>query len=266
MKKLMRIKNCFESYDMDFVDDLEACIQVYDEPETIMKYFQTMSKKNRNLFRSNLIQKIKIVQQEIRNVIVDTVRIKNKQNKNWIILNAPLDYILVKKLIDEDLNPIQMVFFQDSDPMHNILLLNDEISDSHRYNYNEVSENVKNGMSYRTTVERIKYHEFVNKIDNPLDISISDDDFIVAEFEEHEENEQVNNISHEYLMGIIIPVIIQRLNQYIENLLVQWKHLINHISEETDQFMDFNIIVCEPNSTKNVLKMLIEDTLYYMKK
>lgn len=265
-RQLIRLKNYFESYDIDFLDDLYECIRAYDEPEILTKYFLMMSKKNRKNFRSNFIKKIKNVQPDLINVIVDTVRIKNQLNINWIIFNAPLDVVLVKKLIDEGLNPIQIVFFHDSDPMHNVLLLNDEMSNSYRNNYQAIIENVKNGKRYGTTVERIKYPEFVNTIENSLDIStekITEDE---VEITEHKENKHDNYISHDHLMGIIVPEITERLNQYTENLLIQWHTLKTHISKETDQNMDFNIIECNPNSTTNLLKILIEDTLYYIKK
>lgn len=266
----MRLKNYFESYDIDFLDDLYECIRVYDEPESLKKYFQNMSKKNRKIFRSSFIKTKKNIQPDLINVVVDKVRIKNKQNINWIIVNAPLDFVLVKKLIDEDLNPIQMVFFHDSDPMHNVLLLNDEISNNYRNNYEKILENVQNGKRYGTVVERIKYPEFVKKTENPLDIPITEDEFFEDEVEtaEYEENVvfDVNFINHDHLMEIIIPEISERLNQYTENLLVEWQALKNHISKETAQAMNFNIIVCKPNSTTNLLRLLIEDTLYYIKK
>jgi len=165
---------------------------------------------------------------ELLNVIVDTVRIKNKININWVIVNAPIDVILVNKLIDEDLNPIQMVFFHDSDPNHSVLLSNDEMSDSFRNNYENILENVKIGKKY--AVERIKYPKFFNENENPLNISserITDDESFEEEVEtaELEEDKQVNYLSHDHLLGIIVPEIIERLNQYTENLLVQWQTL-----------------------------------------
>jgi len=36
----MRLKNYFESYDIDFLDDLYECIRAYDEPENLKKYFK----------------------------------------------------------------------------------------------------------------------------------------------------------------------------------------------------------------------------------
>ncbi|XP_060872308.1 adenylate kinase 9-like [Metopolophium dirhodum] len=269
-RQLMRLKNYFESYDIDFLDDLYECIRVYDEPESLTKYFQNMSKKNRKIFRSNFINTKKNIQPDLINVVVDTVQIKNQQNINWIIVNAPLDFVLVKKLIDEGLKPIQMVFFHDSDPMHNVLLLNDEISNNYRNNYEKILENVQNGKRYGTAVERIKYPEFVKKTENSLDISIIEDEFFEDEVEtaEYEENVvfNVNYISHDHLMEIIVPEISERLNQYTENLLVEWQTLKHQISKETDQTMNFNIIVCKPNSTTNLMRLLIEDTLYYIKK
>jgi len=266
----MRLKNYFESYDIDFLDDLYECIRVYDEPESLTKYFQNMSKKNRKIFRSSFITAKKNIQPDLINVVVNTVRIKNQQNINWIIVNAPLDFVLVKKLIDEGLNPMQMVFFHDSDQMHNVLLLNDEISNNYRNNYEKILENVQNGKRYGTAVERIKYPEFVKKTENPLDISITEDEFFEDEVEtaEYEENVvfNVNYISHDHLMEIIVPEISERLNQYTENLLVEWQTLKHQISKETNQTIDFNIIVCKPNSTTSLLRLLIEDTLYYIKK
>jgi len=269
-RQLMRLKNYFESYDIDFLDDLYECIRVYDEPKSLTKYFQNMSKKNRKIFRSSFIKTKKNIQPDLINVVIDAVRIKNQLNINWIIVNAPLDFVLVQKLIDEDLNPIQMVFFHDSDPMHDVLLLNDEIFNNYRNNYEKILKNVQNGKRYGTAVERIKYPEFVKKRENLLDIPITEDEFFEDEVEtaEYEENVvfNVNYISHDHLMGIIVPKISERLNQYTEDLLVQWKTLKHHISKETDQTMNFNIIVCKPNSTTNLLRLLIEDTLYYIKK
>lgn len=266
--KKTQLINFFESYDIDFLDDLYVCIRTYNEPERLNKYFQNMSIKNRKIFRHNFIKSKNIIEPELINVIVDIVKIKNEQNQNWIIVNAPLEFELVKKLIDEDLNPIQMVFFHDSDPMHNILLSNEEINNSYRNNYIEILDNVKNGMRHETTVEKIKYPDFVNKIENSLYISQTKDDFFEGEIEtaEYEEHKHINIISHDHLMGIIVPVITERLNQYTENLLVQWHTLKTNISKEINQFMDFNIIICKPASTYNLLTNLIEDTYYYLKK
>jgi len=267
--KKKQLRDFFELYDIDFLDDLHACIRAYDEPERLTKYLQNMSKKNRKIFRNDFIKRIKIIKPDLINIIVDAVRIKNKHKKNWIIINAPLDFGLVKKLIDENLNPIQMVFFHDSDPMHNILLLDEEtINNNYRSNYIEILDNVKNGIMYGMTVEKIKYPEFVNKIENSSYISNTEDNFFEVEDEtlEYEKHEQVDIISHDHLMGIIVPVITERLNQYTENLLVQWYTLKSNISKETNQFMDFNIIECKPNSTYDSLRILIEDTLYYLKK
>lgn len=267
----MRLTNYFESYDIDFLDDSNECIRAYDEPESLTKYFQNMSKKNRKIFRTSFIKKNRIIQPDLLNVIVDTVRIKNKININWVIVNAPIDVVLVNKLIDEDLNPIQMVFFHDSDPNHSVLLSNDEMSDSFRNNYKNILENVKIGKKYVTAVERIKYPEFFNENENPLDISserITEDESFEEEVEtaELEKDKHVNYMSHDHLLGIIVPEITDRLNQYTENLFVQWQTLKKHISKETNQNMHFNTIVCRPNSTTNLLKILIEDTLYYIKK
>ncbi|XP_060851288.1 adenylate kinase 9-like [Rhopalosiphum padi] len=266
--KKTQLINFFESYDIDFLDDLYVCIRTYNEPERLNKYFQNMSIKNRKIFRHNFIKSKNIIEPELINVIVDIVKIKNEQNQNWIIVNAPLEFELVKKLIDEDLNPIQMVFFHDSDPMHNILLSNEEINNSYRNNYIEILDNVKNGMRHETTVEKIKYPDFVNKIENSLYISQTKDDFFEGEIEtaEYEEHKHINIISHDHLMGIIVPVITERLNQYTENLLVQWHTLKTNISKEINQYMDFNIIICKPASTYNLLTNLIEDTYYYLKK
>jgi len=270
-RQLMRLRNYFESYDIDFLDDSNECIRAYDEPESLTRYLQNMSKKNRKMFRSNFIKKKKTIQPDLLNSIVDTVRIKNQLNINWIIVNAPIDVVLVNKLIDEGLNPIQMVFFHDSDPKHSVLLSNDEMSNSFRNDYKNILENVKNGKIHGSAVERIKYPEFVDKIENPLNISTErttiDESFeYEVETAEHEEDKHVNDINHDRLLRIIVPEITERLNQYTENLLVQWNTLKKHISKETNQNMNFNTIVCRPNSTKNLLKILIEDTLFYIKK
>lgn len=266
----MFLKNYFELNGIDFIYDLNACKRAYDEPETLIKYFQDMPKRNRKILRLNFLKENITAPIQLIDVIVDTLRMKSKQNKNWIIVNAPLDFLLVKQLNAEALNPIQMVFFRDTDPMHKVLL-SGEISDEQ---YNKVTretiENVKNGMRHGTIVERINYPEFVRKIENSSN-AIRSDEYLFVEDEEYMEEYNYhhdNYVSHELLMEVILPEITERLNRYAEDLLVQWRILKKHVSKKTKpQYVDFVVIECKSDlSPMDSIKILIEDTLYYVKK
>lgn len=260
----MRLKEIFESYGIDFIDDLDACMYAYDEPATFEKYLQNNESK-KNVFKVDLVKANETDTLKLLDIVVDNVRLTNKQNKNWIIVNAPLDSLLVKKLINAGLNPIQMIFFHDTDPMHKLLLYN-EISNGDRSKIIwDVFENVKNGVRHETVIEKIRYSEFVNKIENSL--SFYDEEYEFSENELEIENENDNGITHEYIMETITPVIIERLNQYTEDLLEQWLAFKNAISYTMDHYMDFSVIKCRPfGSTTDMLKILLEDTLYHMKK
>lgn len=102
-----------------------------------------MPKRNRNIFRLNFLNENRTASFQSINIIVDTIRTENKQNKNWIIVNGPLDFLLVKKLNAEALNPIQVVFFHDSDLIHKVL--SSKIFDEQYYKkIRKAIENVKN--------------------------------------------------------------------------------------------------------------------------
>lgn len=262
-------------YGIDFIDDFDACAHAYNEPATLMKYTQIMSKENRKKIRLNFLKENETTQLELINVIVENIRNRNEQNKNWIIVNAPLDFLLVKKLIAAGLNPIQMVFFRDTDPLHKILL-SDEIFNAKRNKLIlETLENIKNGMRSGTVIKRIGYPQFVKIIEKSSyeEMYMEESDFSYSghENDDHnEEEQQIENyeyiIDHEQLMEFIIPVITERLNQYTEDIFKQWRNLKIRVSKEIDQYINFNVIECHPDSINNVVKVLVEDTLYYIKK
>lgn len=275
----MSLKNYFKSNEIDFVNDLDACIRAYNDPQTLNNYFRNyMSSKIKSIFRLNLSNKIK-TERQLTDVVVDKVRIFNKRNKNWIIVKAPIDIILMKKLIAENLNPIQIVFFCDTDPVHKVLLYNElSISDRNRL-ARETSNYIKNEMRYRTTIDRVKYPEFVENMKN---ISKS---YVEEDREEYEEEydkeyngldgkievenfgEDIENDDHDNLMKMIMPEIIKRLKQYTDDLIGQWNSFQLQISKEvTTLYMDFNVIQCKPDSTTNMLKNSITNTIYYIQK
>lgn len=68
-------------------------------------------------------------------------------------------------------------------------------------------------------------------------------------------------------MEVIIPKITERLNQYTEYLLVKWHILQIYVSKEMkSQYVDFIVIEFKPDlSLTDAIKILIEDTLYYVK-
>lgn len=128
-------------------------------------------------------------------------------------------------------------------------------------------------------MKRVSYPEFLGQTSDKTNsgtLSI-DKYYEESEYENVDEtteelyynNEQtVETIfSHERLMEIIIPEIMERLNRYTQNLLGQWQTLRNFVVNDTvNRFVDFNIIQCIPDSRENMLKNMVEDTLYYIRK
>ncbi|VVC36135.1 P-loop containing nucleoside triphosphate hydrolase [Cinara cedri] len=262
-EQLKKLRNRLESYFIDFVDNLDECIRAYNDPMVLIKYL-----------RLRFLRENKIAQTDFIDVIVDEVQARNKQYKNWIIANAPLDFQLVKKLIDSDLNPIQMVFFHDADPAHKILLNDETLTRNWYKTIRKTFENVKNGTRHGTLTERETYPEFIsgmkNSIDNDAQYDVYDD-LPEEELEDYESRLDIiidNNthLSHNYIMEIILPEIVKRLNQYTEDLFQQWTVLKQQSLKIMDQYVDFNVIECKPDPSTNILSVLIEDTLYYIKK
>lgn len=127
---------------------MDACIRAVDEPETLIKYFRNMSKRNRNALRSKFLRENEVTQPELMDVIVENLKIRNRRSKNWIIVNAPLDFRFLKKMYTADLFPIQMVFFHDSDPEHKLLLSNKMSNIDRNQFIRDTFDNVKNGNRY----------------------------------------------------------------------------------------------------------------------
>lgn len=259
---MTRLRTLFESYGIDFADDLDECVRANDDPKVLLKYI-----------RLRFLRERKTAQPHLIDIIVDEVHTRNKQCNNWIIVNAPLDFLLVKKLIDSDLHPIQIVFFRDTDPVHKLLLNDETLNRDRNKTIRKAFENVKNGIRHGTTTERVNYSEFVSKIENIDNVHEDyDDAFFLGEsengdYENRSFNEYTdNNISHNYIMEIIFPEIVERLNQYTDGLFVQWNSLKKRFLNEMDRYMDFSVIECKPDPAANMLGVLIEDTLYYIKK
>lgn len=142
------LRDFFYSYGVEFIDELDACIRAVDEPEMLKKHFKNMSKRNRNVFRSEFLRKNEVTESTLMDVIVENLQFRNRNCKNWIIVNAPLNFQLVKKMYTVDLFPIQMVFFHDSDPEHK-LLLDTKMSNIDRHQLiHDTFENVKNNIRY----------------------------------------------------------------------------------------------------------------------
>lgn len=207
---------------------------------------------------------------ELADVIVDHVRKINKNNKNWIIVNAPMDLLLVKKLIDAALIPIQIVFFHNIDQTHEILL-GDKMSERDQNKIiQETFNNVKNGIKYGTETERISfpvYEKNINIKSRLYDVEYDTENENEGEFIDENQHKFVNVISHDDLLEIFIPEMTERLNQYTQELLGQWLTLRKHISKDIDrQYMHFNVIECKSGSREDIFKLLIEDSLYYIKR
>lgn len=250
------------------MNSLEECTHAYEEPVTLTKYFQNMSKINRRNFRHSFLKVNKISLLELSDVIIDHVRKIDKKNKNWVIVNAPMDLLLVKKLINATLIPIQIVFFNNIDQTHEVLL-GQKISNSDQNKIiQETFDNVKNGIRYGTESERIHFSEYLKNINNEsrmydkeYDMEIENEDEFVVE----NQHEFIN--SHDHLLDIFIPEITERLNQYTQELLRQWLILRKQISKYIGrQYMHFNVIECKSGSRKDIFKYLIEDSLYYIKR
>lgn len=267
-EQLIRLRNYFESYGVDFIDNLDACVRVYKEPLTLITYFQNKSQQNRNALKSDILNEYKTTRLELIDIIVDEVRISNRKNKNWIIVNAPLDIILVKTLMAANLSPIQLVFFRDTDPMHKVLLT-DNMSDEDRNRIiRETVESVRNGRRYETTAEKLNYPERVKSTDNTPTVYEEEYDHFDSEYEIEDSYEYASiNISHDRLMKMIMPEITDRLSQYTQNLLEQWHALKTLVPYETNNdYIDFNVIECNPDSATNIIKTLVDDTLRYVNK
>lgn len=247
---------------------MNACFNAYNEPLILKKYFQNMPFKSKRIFRSNFLgEHPKPTRHEIIDTIVDNIHTVSKKNKNWIIFNAPLDFSLIKKLIGVNLHPIQLILFHDTDPAHKVLLKGE--GGYRTEMIREVIENVKNGLRYGTAVtERIaEFAEFVGKIEKESN-TFDDDECgnVENESEIEDLDENAEQTSHKRLLKTIVPEIIDRLDRYTEDLLKKWFALKERVSEETDHFINPSIIECKSNSTTNVIEILIEDTLYHMKK
>lgn len=268
--ELMNLREYFDSYNMGFVNDFDSCIRAYNEPQTLKKYIYNLSKNDRRIAIHDYLKCNSTDLIELSDVIVENVR--SKHDKHWIMVNAPMDSLLVEKLITEKLNPTQMVLFHDADPAHKVILSDNTLDSDHDQMTWEVIKNFKNGKKYEATVDRIVYPEFVNNIKNlpnmheegEVEEEEKEEDFYGEEFDTEEHDHET--ITHEYLMDIITPEIIKRINEYTDDLLKQWETLKINVLKQTNLYFEFSIIEYKPNSKTNAFKIFIEDTLYHIKK
>lgn len=276
-EELTRLRNYFDSYGIDFIDDFDACVRVYNEPMTLITHFQNMLKQNKRALRAYPLNKNGITQLELMDIVVDNVRTKNNEDKNWIVANPPLDIVLLKKLIAADLSPIQLVFFRDLDPMHEVLLDGNVSDDDRDRIVWEVSESVRNGTGNETTVGEQNYLEHVQKTNgastNTLEEEHEYSDKELLLYDEYEIEDPFEyagmNISNGRTMKIIAPNITERLDQYTASLLERWRTLKELVAYEMNRdYIDFNVIECKPDPETSVttIRTLVEDTLYYIKK
>lgn len=266
--QLKNLRTYLESYDIDFVDDLDACVHAYDKPQTLEKYVRNMSKADRKMIRADFLRaKIKRPP-ELTDVIVDNVRIRNKINKNWVIVNAPLDCTLVNKLIASQLSPIQMVFFHDADPIHEELLKDEMSSNERTQMFREIFEHFKNGTRHGTLVKRTTYPDFLQRLKSEQDTDEEENHVFEDEsgIVEDDPEEHSDAISDDRPKKFIPPEVTERLDKYSHGLLEQWKRLKKLFHNKTDQYMEFDVIECKPGLKINPLQILIEDTLYHIKK
>lgn len=217
--------------------------------------------QKRRSFGLNFPNKDESSQLKFTDFIVHTIQIRNN---NWVIVNAPMDWQLINKLIEVALNPIQVVFIHDTDPLHKILLSDEEMSSRNQNEiFEEIFKNMKNGTSNKTKIERIDFPKFIEKEERMLNYYENG-----YENELDIENDKSEcNLSHDYLLEIIMPEITERLHQYTESLFKKWQVFKNCIPNKMNQYMDFSVIECQSvGSTTVKLKNLVQDCLYHIKK
>lgn len=205
---------------------------------------------------------------ELTDVVVDSVRKINEREKNWIVVNAPMDFLLVKKLIAENLSPLQMIFLYDTNPMHKVLLCDKlPIRDRNKLapeTYKDIKNEIKNG----TTIKRVKYPDFVEYMENES-ISHEGEEYEV-EYEGVHQEKYVEKYDDEYKQEDYQEGNegeYDVLKDNFEDLMLQWNSLKNQIHKEfTTLYIDFKFIDCVPDSIKNMLFNSIKITIYYIKK
>lgn len=273
--ELASIKHLFESYDVGFTDDFDACIRAYDEPDAVLRVYAEnkweteRKKRTANFLRAN--EKARSF--DLIDVIIENVRARNENNKHWVIINAPLDTVLVRKLMAADLNPIQLVFFHDADPSHGVLLRGEmSTGDLWRLVWKDFDD-FQVGNRDGTAATRTGNAELA--VDEPADV---DDDWAgeTDDFAEETGETSVDDrhvvddadaFAHDRLVAFIMPEIARRLDEYADDQLTLWQNLKSEMPpNEEGQYMDFCMIECNADFKTNPVRTMIRDTLYHIKK
>ncbi|XP_050528010.1 adenylate kinase 9-like [Daktulosphaira vitifoliae] len=271
---ILQLRLFFKKNGIKFIENFDSCIEAYNKPEILLNYFRGISIENYKDFRKIYYKKNCIAQFDIVNIILQDIQKRREQYLNWVMINAPMDYLFLRKLKEVDLCPIQLVYIQDADPLHKLFLSNILLSENIELVIWESFENVKKGSRFDAKANQKPYSQFLSQIENNSNMIYSEDKLLMEEFYEiinsevdEEINEDVNFISHEQLLETIIPEIIERINQYIESYNKQWLIFKNEVSNKCKNFFDFSVINTKSKGTDlDKFKNLIEDTLYHIKK
>lgn len=277
--QLTSTKQLLESYDMHFTDDFDACVRAYDEPDAVLRvYVENKWEAERKTGTANFLwAKIRARPFDVIDVVIENVRVRNHNNKHWVIINASPDTVLVRKLMEADLNPIQFVFFRDADPSHEVLLRGEmSTGDLWRLIWKDFDDfQVGNRDETAAAATRTDDTEFA--VDEPGDV---DDDDWAGETDgfgeetaggtgaEHGRGRHVAGaFTHDQLVAFIMPEIMRRLDEYADDLLTLWQNLKAEMPpNEEGRYVDFCVIECKADSKTNPIENVIRDTLYHIKK
>jgi len=134
--------------------------------------------------------------------------------------------------------------------------------------FREIFEHFKNGTRHGTLIKRTTYPDFLQRLisEQGTDEEENDDFEDESGIVEDDPEEQKDTISNDRSKKSIPPEVTERLNKYTHGLLEQWKRLKKLVHKKKNQYMEFDVIECKPRLKINPLRILIEDTLYYIKK
>lgn len=272
--RLAQLKNLMESYDIRFTDDLDACVRAYDEPNAVLRVYveNKWETERKGRTADSLRANARARPSGLIDVIVDNVRVRNENNKHWVIINAPLDTELVQKLMAADMNPIQFVFFHDADPSHEVLLRGEMSAGEWWHMVRKDSDDFPGENVHGT---RTGYAEFArNAVAEPAAV----DDEWAGETDDFGEetggtsverghDADADAFTHDRLMAFIAPEIARRLDEYADDLLTRWQNLMSQMPpNEKGLYMDFSVIECKADFETNPIEIIIRDTLYHIKK
>jgi len=205
-------------------------------------------------------------------IVVDTVRRRNRENPNWIITNAPLDFVLVKTLTAANLNPIQYVFCHDADPAHRVLLddggtLTDDVR---RGIVRETVDNARDGPTTAVGGADDAGREVTGTTSASNDAEYYDYFGDEMFYNEHETEDlyAVANVSHGEIMKTIVPEITKRLDEYARSQLERWRAVEKLVSVELNRdYVYLTVVECKPaDSATDSMRRFAADVLHYTKK